>query len=64
MKVLVSQDLCIACGLCEALCVEVFSMNSNGKAEAILNDIPKEYEKNIQDAAINCPVKAISIHIN
>ncbi|MGL5244324.1 MAG: ferredoxin [Sarcina sp.] len=64
MKVLVSQDLCIACGLCEALCVQVFSMNYNGKMKAISNEVPTEYEKNVQDAASNCPVGAISIYIN
>lgn len=54
----VDQDKCIGCGMCAGLCPEIFSMNSEGKAEVIsdqANDCALR-------AAENCPVMAITIN--
>ncbi|SHE94033.1 ferredoxin [Marinitoga hydrogenitolerans DSM 16785] len=58
MKVFVDQDACIGCGVCENLCPDVFKLNDEGKAEALVaeTDLPCA-----QDAADSCPTQAISI---
>jgi len=35
MAVKVDKDLCIACGVCMALCPEVFQADAEGKSEVI-----------------------------
>jgi ferredoxin len=42
MKAYVDHELCIGCGVCEAECPEVFSMNDQGLAEAAKNEIDGE----------------------
>jgi len=55
-KVSVDKEGCIGCGVCESLCGEVFKMDDDGKAEAIVEetDLPCA-----EDAASSCPVNAI-----
>lgn len=62
MKAHVDQVTCIGCGLCESLCGTVFSMNDDGKAEAIVNDVPSGHEDDVKEAETSCPVNAISIN--
>lgn len=61
MKAMVDQDGCIACGLCESTCPEVFKIGDSGKAEAKDTDIEEEYEEAAQEARDGCPVSVISI---
>ena len=57
MKYIVN-DSCIACGMCTALCEEVFSMG-DGAAVAIEDEVPAEYEEAAANAMNSCPVSAI-----
>ena len=50
---------CIRCGACEAICPQVFRMNSYEIAEAYINPIPQDAEETIKEAAKCCPVAAI-----
>ncbi|EHQ90883.1 ferredoxin [Desulfosporosinus youngiae] len=50
---------CIGCGACEAICPQVFRMNSYEIAEAYLNPIPQDVEEATKLAAKSCPVAAI-----
>lgn len=52
---------CIGCGSCEALCPEVFRMNSNDLAEAYKNPVPQDAERTAKEAATTCPVSAITL---
>lgn len=61
MKTYVDQDTCIACGLCVSTVNDVYDFNDNGKAEAIVDCVPPEYEEDARQAANNCPVDAIEI---
>jgi len=61
MKAYVDHELCIGCGVCEAECPEVFSMNDQGLAEAAKNEIDGEILEKAQEALNQCPVEAISI---
>ncbi|WP_297438443.1 ferredoxin [uncultured Clostridium sp.] len=60
MKVLVDQDLCISCGLCEKLCNEVFTFDDYNLAVAINTEIPKKHEIATEKAVRQCPVNAIT----
>ena len=61
MKAVVDQDLCVGCGMCEGTCPAVFSMNAEGKAQAIADEIPKGECAAAEDAKDSCPVGAISL---
>ena len=58
MKYIVNQN-CIGCGVCEGVCPEVFSMNSQGLAEAIDEDVAPSDEEAAAEAMESCPVDAI-----
>ena len=48
---------CIACGLCEGLCPEVFRMED--VAIVIEGVSYADYDEKVKDAADNCPVEVI-----
>ena len=59
MKVTVDQDLCISCGLCIDLSSSVFDWNDDGKAEAIVDEVPADAEDDTKEAIDSCPSEAI-----
>lgn len=61
MKAKVDKDTCIACGLCPSICPECFDMEDDGKAGFIVDEAPENLEGEVQEAAENCPVDAISV---
>lgn len=61
MKAQVNQDICIGCGMCTGLCPEVFSMNDNGLAQAILDEVAAADVTAVEDAKDSCPVSAIEV---
>jgi len=61
MKGFVDEDICIGCGICEAVCPKVFTMNEAGKAVAIESEIDDSDLDDAISAKEQCPVEAISI---
>ena len=61
MKAKVDKDTCIGCGLCQSICPNVFSMDSDGLAIAINDDVPESSQDDALDAQSSCPVDAISV---
>ncbi|MHC1683850.1 MAG: ferredoxin [Clostridiaceae bacterium] len=61
MKAIVDKETCIGCGLCPSLCPEVFEMEDDGKAGAIVDDVPGDAESGAKESADSCPVNAISV---
>jgi len=57
----VDKAKCIACGLCEGACPQVFRMGDDWLYEAYVNPIPTEYQDTAQKAVDVCPVDAITI---
>jgi len=51
------EEGCIACGLCEEICPEVFRMED--EASVIENADYNSFEEGIKEAAENCPVEVI-----
>ena len=59
MNVSVDQAKCIGCGLCASMCVEVFELGDDGKAQ-VRN--PEGCDKcDCESIADNCPVDAIIV---
>lgn len=52
------NENCIACGMCESMCSEVFKVGD--KAEINYDSVP-QHEDCIKEAANSCPVSAIII---
>ncbi len=61
MQAKVDKDTCIGCGVCPAVCPEVFKMDSDGQAVAYVSPVPGEFEESAEEAADSCPVSAIHI---
>ena len=61
MKAFVDKDTCIGCELCVGTCPEVFSMDKEGKSQAITSEIPNNAQNSAMEARDGCPVSAISI---
>jgi ferredoxin len=61
MNAIVDKDLCVGCELCAQICPAVFSMGTDGFAEAIAGPVPAEEEPSCKEAAESCPVDAIAV---
>lgn len=62
MKAVVDRAACIGCGICEATCPEVFSMDSEGFASVIAGEIPATIVSGANEAMEGCPTGAIFIY--
>jgi len=57
MKNVWIEDGCIACGLSEGICPEVFQLKEH---ETLVQDVNfSEYQEKIKEAAAYCPVNVI-----
>jgi ferredoxin len=61
MKATVDPDLCTGCEVCVDTCPEVFEMNDDDLAVAIVDVVPADAEESAQEAADDCPAEAITI---
>jgi len=61
MKPNVDKDTCVSCGLCPSICPECFDMEDDGKAGAIVDEVPDGSMDSAKEAEESCPVNAISI---
>lgn len=54
------NEKCIGCGMCVAICPEVFEMTEENVALASGEVLP-ELETTVQEAVDSCPVSAIEV---
>lgn len=59
MKTTVDPDLCISCAVCTNMVPDVYEMNDDGVAEAVVDTVPAELEEQVREAAAECPAEAI-----
>lgn len=59
MKVVVYEDRCIGCGLCESIDPKVFLITDYNIAEVIRQ--PERIDDKVKDAMKSCPTDAIDI---
>ena len=63
MKVVVNQENCIGCGMCEGICPEVFQVAGEDYVSSVVgkkNDLEENKEKVIE-AKESCPTGAIVV---
>ena len=60
VKVRIDKETCIGDETCVEVCPEVFEMEED-VAIAKLENVPKDLEEKVKEAAISCPVEAIII---
>jgi len=63
-KVSVNQDLCIGCGACQSIVNDVFEIDDQGLATVKCEEVAKELEEDVIDAAEGCPTNAIVVEDN
>ena len=61
MKVVVDPDVCQGHARCWEICPQVFSLDEAGHAVVASPDVPAGLEKDVEEAAANCPERAIII---
>ncbi len=60
MKIRVDKKMCIGDETCVEVCPELFEMEGH-VAAAKMENIPKDLEEKVKEAATSCPVEAIII---
>ena len=61
MRVLVAQDLCMGCGVCESIAPDIFELGDELHAIVILDPIPEKFRLVVEEAIAECPEVAITI---
>ena len=61
MKAVVDKDACIGCELCTSICPEVFSMDDDGLAVAIEEELDESLVESAKEAEESCPTEAITV---
>lgn len=61
MKARVDKETCIACGLCPSICPDVFEIEDDGKAGAVVDSVPEDLQDDAKEAEESCPVSAIKV---
>jgi ferredoxin len=62
MRITVDDDRCAGHGMCLTLCPEVFTLNDDGYAEALVTDIRLEFQAAVREAIECCPEHAITAY--
>lgn len=58
MKYRVNEN-CIGCGMCAAICPDVFELTDEGTAKAIEQEVEESLLDTANEAKEGCPVEAI-----
>ena len=61
MRVSVDADVCQGHARCWGICPEVFSLDEEGHALVENPEVPAEFQAKAQEAAENCPERAITV---
>ena len=65
MKVRVDESRCQGHTLCAMIAPESFELDDvDGRAHAVVEDVPEEHRDSVREAANSCPEQAISVMID
>lgn len=64
MRLTVRVDGCQGHGICYGISPQTFSPDDGGFARVIAEHPPADARDDVEDAALNCPQGAISVHID
>ena len=59
MQAFIDKTGCISCGLCVSICPVVFAMDDDGKAVAIVNEVPQGSTDEAKEAKDACPASVV-----
>lgn len=62
MHVSIDHDLCQGHARCWEICPEVFELDDEGSGRTLVDEVPAELGDRVQEAADNCPERAITLH--
>lgn len=60
-KVSLDKDLCISCGVCNAICPQVFDWDDDGKMKTLSPTVPADLVDAALEAEASCPTGAIKV---
>lgn len=61
MRVSVDDDVCAGHGVCTVLRPDLFVLEDEGYARAVVEEVPPELESSAREAAARCPTQAIRV---
>ena len=61
LKAKVNKEGCIGCGMCVSICPDVFDFDTEGKAQAVDEEVSEKYINDIKEARDSCPVSVIDV---
>lgn len=61
MKAIIDRINCIGCGLCVAVCPQVFVLSEDGTAEVYVDEVEENLSEAVYEAVDGCPVSVISV---
>ena len=61
MKVAVDTEVCQGHARCWEICPDVFALDEEGHATIASPDVPPDLEQDVEEAAMNCPERAITL---
>jgi ferredoxin len=59
LRIRVDHNICVGNAMCETFAPNAFRLNDNRQSEVV--DPPGDSEDKILEAAVNCPVSAITV---
>jgi ferredoxin len=61
MQATVDPDRCQGHARCWEICPEVYALDEEGHGRVTVDPIPPEFEARVEEAADNCPERAITV---
>jgi len=62
MKASIDDGRCRGHGVCTTLCPDVFTLNDDGYAEVVVDEVPYHLEGAAREACDACPENAITLY--
>jgi len=61
VRVIINEESCSGCGVCETLCPDIFQIHEDEKSHVIEGASASEHGSCIKEAEDSCPTQSITI---